>query len=103
MDSYFQNMSSAPLLLDPLVPPPAPSIISKPATVCIPILNVVAWVHMRLAGHDANRRQMRIVDRVPSSVPKTRATVLRPRPVESQIGARGMTLTGPPADSLTHE
>jgi len=25
------------------------------------------------------------------------------RPVESQIGARGMTLTGPPAGCLTHE
>jgi len=25
------------------------------------------------------------------------------RPVESQIGARGMTLTGPPAGYLTHE
>jgi len=25
------------------------------------------------------------------------------RPIESQIGARGMTLTGPPAGCLTHE
>ena len=27
----------------------------------------------------------------------------RSRPVESQIGARGMTLTGPHAGCLTHE
>jgi len=43
------------------------------------------------------------IQRRSAVAPRRRTGSAAARPVESQIGARGVTLTGPPAGCLTHE